>query len=187
MKKILLIAAIIITAASLNATAQKPDLRAMSGEIYYWFTVKISNSIDRETKVDSYALRVITPTIYSGNPRKFQKTLWEGSAHGTKIAIGPFTSMDEAKSALQLYKTLKDTTANVKYDGQLSWFLVDVTIMPRSHAYQFERMAARIAFGSAKEFKAVLKESLTFKKLAIGPFIDDMQAEQAKALYRIEE
>ncbi|MCR5454768.1 MAG: hypothetical protein K6F33_07265 [Bacteroidales bacterium] len=176
-----------LIAISINAVAQKPDLRAMSSEVYYWFTVKISNTLDRTTKMDAYALRVISPTIYNGNLRKFQKTLWEGSAHGTKIAIGPFNTQDEAKSALQLYKTHKDTTANVTYDGQLSWFLINVTIMPRSHAYQFERMAARIAFGSAREFKAVLKESLSFKKLAIGPFYDDMQAERSKALYRIEE
>jgi len=190
MKKVIkqVLTIICMTVITLQAaTAQKPDLRALSSEVYFWFTVKISNTLDRDTKMDAYALRVISPTIYNGNLRKFQKTLWEGSVHGTKIAVGPFNSMDEAKSALQLYRTLKDSTANVKYDSQLSWFLVDVTIMPRSHAYQFERIPARVAMGSAKEFKAALKESLSFKKLAVGPFIDDMQAETSKALYRIEE
>ena len=189
MKRVMhkLLTVIILTVITATVTAQRPDLRAMSGEVYFWFNVKISHTIDRDTKMDAYTLRVISPTIYNGNPRKFQKTLWEGSAHGTKFAIGPFTTMDEAKAALHLYRTLKDSTANVTFDGQLSWFLVDVTILPRSHSYQFERIPARVAFGSAKEFKAALKESLSFKKLAIGPFYDDMQAERSKALYRIEE
>jgi hypothetical protein len=177
---------LVVIAADVNAQ-QRPNLRAMSSDVYFWFNVKISNAIDRDTKMDAYALRVISPTIYSGNSRKFQKSLWEGSAHGTKIAIGPFNTMDEAKDALQIYRTLKDTTAKSSFDGQLSWFLVDVTIMERSHAYQFERMPARIAFGSAKEFKAALKESLSFKKMAVGPFQDDGQAELSKSLYRVEE
>ncbi|MBR4325130.1 MAG: hypothetical protein IKP73_06355 [Bacteroidales bacterium] len=186
MQKVLTI--IILTLTMLHtATAQKPNLRAMSNEVYYWFSVKISNSIDRNTKLEAYALRVISPNIYSGNLRKFQKALWEGSKLGTKIAIGPFNSMDEAKSALQIYKNHKDSTVIDTYDSQVSWFLVDITIMPRSRSYQFERIPARVAFGNAKEFKAALKESLSFKKLAIGPFIDDMQAERSKALYRVEE
>ena len=189
MKKLIktLFTAMVLTMATAGAMAQRADLRAMSGEVFYWFNVKISNSIDRDTKLDAYSLRVISPTIYNGNCRKFQKSLWEGTVHGTKIAIGPFNSLDEAKEALQLYRTLKDTTAQTKFDGQLSWFLVDVTIMERSHSYQFERIPARVAFGSAKEFKAALKESLTFKKLAVGPFYDDMQAELSKSLYRVEE
>ncbi|MBO7439708.1 MAG: hypothetical protein J6T60_01920 [Bacteroidales bacterium] len=182
-----LLAVIMLIMITTNASAQRPDLRALSGEVFYWFNVKISNSIDRDTRLEAYTLRVISPTIYNGNSRKFQKSLWEGSAHGTKIAIGPFTTLDEAKEALQLYKTLKDSTAQSKFDGQLSWFLIDVTIMERSHAYQFERIPARVAFGSPKEFKAALKESLTFKKLAVGPFYDNVQAEISKSLYRVEE
>ena len=182
-----LLTMLLLMVIAMNASAQRADLRAMSGDIFYWFNVKISNSIDRDTKLEAYALRVISPTIYNGNSRKFQKSLWEGSAHGTKIAIGPFNTLDEAKEALQLYKTLKDSTAQSKFDGQLSWFLVDVTIMERSHAYQFERIPARVAFGSPKEFKAALKESLSFKKLAIGPFYDNVQAEISKSLYRVEE
>ena len=189
MKKLIkkLFTVIVLTMATVGAMAQRADLRAMSGEVFYWFNVKISNSIDRDTKLEAYALRVISPTIYNGNSRKFQKSLWEGTVHGTKIAIGPFNSLDEAKEALQQYRTLKDSTAQTKFDGQLSWFLVDVTIMERSHSYQFERIPARVAFGSAKEFKAALKESLSFKKLAVGPFYDNVQAEIAKSLYRVEE
>lgn len=168
------------------AFAQRPDLRAMSGEVYYWFNVKLSGTIDRDTKMDAYALRVISTNIYNGNLRAFQKSLWEGTAKGTRIAVGPFPTMDEARKALQLYRTHKDSTIQNIGDG-LSWFLVDVSIMERSHSYQFERMAARVALGDEKEFKEVLRESLSFKKLAIGPFLDNIQAEKSKALYRIEE
>lgn len=189
MKRVIhtLLTLLLLIVITINASAQRADLRAMSGEIFYWFNVKISNSIDRDTKLEAYALRVISPTIYNGNSRKFQKSLWEGTVHGTKIAIGPFTTLDEAKEALQLYRTLKDSTAQSKFDGPLSWFLIDITIMERSHSYQFERIPARVAFGTAKEFKAALKESLSFKKLAIGPFYDNVQAEIAKSLYRVEE
>ncbi|MBO4772679.1 MAG: hypothetical protein J5595_09085 [Bacteroidales bacterium] len=182
-----LLTVLLLMIITINVSAQRPDLRAMSGEVYYWFNVKLSNSIDRDTKMDAYALRVISPTIYHGNPRAFQKALWEGTAKGTRIAIGPFNTLDETKAALQLYRTLKDTTSVQTKEGSLSWFLVDVTIMERSHSYQFERIPARVAFGSSREFKAALKESLTFKKLAIGPFYDNVQAEISKSLYRVEE
>ncbi len=183
----LILMALAITTIATKASAQRNDMSAMSGEVYFWFNVKVANTIDRETKIEGYSLRLISPTIYNGNLRKFQKALWEGTAHGTKIPVGPFTSNEEAKQAMLIYKGHKDATIGSNVEGSFSWFLVDVTILERSHSYQFERMAARVAFGSAKEFGDVLRESLSFKKLAIGPFYDDMQAEKSKSLYRIEE
>jgi hypothetical protein len=61
-----LLTMLLLMVIAMNASAQRADLRAMSGDIFYWFNVKISNSIDRDTKLEAYALRVISPTIYNG-------------------------------------------------------------------------------------------------------------------------
>lgn len=171
----------------LIAMSQRKLLNSNEDQIYFWFNIRIFNSVNHITKVDAFTLRLQSTNISHGNLKEFQKALWTGTANGSKIAIGPFPTFEQASSSLQYYKNHKDTTIGNTDAGLYHWYLINVNIMARSHSYQFERMAARVASGSAKEFCAVLRESLDFKKLAIGPFVDELEAEQSKQLYRIEE
>lgn len=170
-----------------------PDANAQRGghvdqnQTLYWFNVKVSKTTNRNSGLEEYQERVISPTIYHGGVKKYQKELWNGTVAGTKVAVGPFESYEQATNALKIYKMVKDTTTARPNLGTCYWFLVKIEIMERSHAYQFERMAAAVAAGSSTEFSDVLRESLGFKTLAIGPFMNQEAAERAKALYRIEE
>ena len=57
MKRVIhtLLTLLLLIVITMNASAQRADLRAMSGDIFYWFNVKISNSIDRDTLLDAQA------------------------------------------------------------------------------------------------------------------------------------
>jgi len=171
----------------LTVMSQRKLLNSNEKQIYFWFNVKIYNSVNRVTKVDAFSLKMPSSNISHGNLKEFQKALWTGTANGSKIAIGPFPTFEQATASLNFYKNISDTTIGSTDAETYHWYLINVNIMTRSHSYQFERMAARVASGKAKEFGAVLRESLDFKKLAIGPFVDELEAEQSKQLYRIEE
>ncbi|MCQ2973284.1 MAG: hypothetical protein MJ211_00580 [Bacteroidales bacterium] len=154
---------------------------------YFWFNVKIFNKFEKQTHLKEYALRTISPKISNGNSKAFSKALWSGAVKGTSIAVGPFKSYSEAEYAYSLYKIVNDTIKERPTDIKYSWFLVKVNIAERSHSYKFERMAARVADGTAKDFSEVMRESLAFKALVIGPFKDAIDAEEAKTIYRLEE
>jgi len=154
---------------------------------YFWFNVRLLNSVNKITHVKEYSLRLVSTSIYNGSLKQFQKQLWAGTVSGQKISVGPFPTFESAKEAVNLYKMVNDTVTQRGTQINRYWFLLKVNIMERSHSYQFERMAARVASGSCSDFSAVLRESLTFKTLAIGPFDELMDAERSKQLYRIEE
>ncbi len=176
----------ILIMAMPEADAQRGS-RTDENEVLFWFNVKISKTTNKLSGLEAYQERVISPTIYHGSAKKYQKSLWEGTVHGTKIAVGPFENFEQATAAMKLYKTLNAAKTELPANGESHWFLVKIGIMERSHAYVFEHMAAAVASGSASDFADVLRESLGFKTLAIGPFGSYEAAERAKSLYRVEE
>ena len=133
---------------------------AQNNEIF-WFNVKVFNQTDKHSHQKQYGVRPYSAKISNGSIKAFSKALWKCTASGQSIAVA--TNQNRA------------------------WFLVKVKITERAHAYQFERMAARVAEGTEKEFSDVLRESLAFKTLAIGPFAESIDADEAKTLYRLEE
>ena len=173
-----LLTAILITVAT--------SLSAQSDPIF-WFNVKVFNKVDKHSRQKQYDVRPFSTKISNGSIKAFSKALWKCTATGQSIAIGPFKSSTQAEGALKLYKMVNDTITPRATNQNRAWFLVKVNITERTHAYQFERMAARVAEGSEKEFSDVLRESLAFKTLAIGPFAENVDAEEAKSLYRLEE
>ena len=179
-----LMLAILISALH-GAQAQRGQ-QTDPNEVLFWFNVKVSKTTNKQTGLEAYQERVISPTIYHGSAKKYQKTLWQGTANGTKIAVGPFETLEQATDAMKLYKTIKMASPQLTKQGGY-WFLVKISIMDRSHAYVFEHMSAAVASGSPQEFADVLRESLAFKTLAIGPFLSYEAAERAKSLYRVEE
>ncbi|MBO4372765.1 MAG: hypothetical protein J5826_07535 [Bacteroidales bacterium] len=162
------------------------SLSAQSDPIF-WFNVKVFNKVDKHSRQKQYDVRPFSTKISNGSIKAFSKALWKCTATGHSIAIGPFKSYTQAEAALKLYKMVNDTITPRATNQNRAWFLVKVNITERAHAYQFERMAARVAEGSEKEFSDVLRESLAFKTLAIGPFAENVDAEEAKSLYRLEE
>jgi len=156
-------------------------------ETLFWITVKVSRAIDRNTGLEEFQLRLISPTVYHGTAKMFQRALWTGMAQGSKLCVGPFASHEEAKHAMLVYKEVRNANYSPQNNKHGCWFLVKVSIMERSRSYVFEHMAASVSSGNTKEFWDVLRESLSFKTIAVGPFDNEMEAERAKSIYRIEE
>lgn len=179
MKTITAILTAILIATATTLSAQNDPI--------FWINVKIFHKIDKQSHQKQYDVRPFSAKISNGTTKAFSKALWKCTAMGQSIAIGPFKTYKEAEAALKLYKMVNDTITPRATNQNRAWFLVKVNITERAHAYQFERMAARVAEGTEKEFSDVLRESLAFKTLAIGPFAENVDAEEAKSLYRLEE
>ena len=173
----------ILTALLIAVTT---TVAAQNNEIF-WFNVKVFNQTDKHSHQKQYGVRPYSAKISNGSIKAFSKALWKCTASGQSIAVGPFKTYNQAQDALKLYKMVNDTISPRATNQNRAWFLVKVKITERAHAYQFERMAARVAEGTDKEFSDVLRESLAFKTLAIGPFAESIDAEEAKTLYRLEE
>jgi len=153
----------------------------------YWFNVKIMNITDPQTQQKKYNLVLLGKKVYNGTARDYEKKLWEGTSAGTFITVGPFETYNEANEAMIYYDTKRKPDESTETDNKYNWFLLKVNIQERSRSYKFERMAAAIASGTIREFEDILRESLTFKVLAIGPFRDALDAEESKRIYRLEE
>jgi len=171
----------ILTALLLTTAMQ------LSAQELFWFNVKVAPIINKQSHQQVYSARLFSAKISHGSTKTFSKALWSCTAKGQSICVGPFKSYNQAFSAMKLYKAVNDTITPRATDNNQAWFLVKVNITERSHSYRFERMAARVVEGSEKEFSEVLRESLVFKTLAIGPFEGAVDAEEAKSLYRLEE
>ena len=170
----------------LVSNATLVDAQERENKTVFWFNIKITNVLSG-TKAKEYVMRPISKKIYSGTQENFRYNLWKGCAAGTMIAIGPYSSREDANYALQIYYAKADSLLPVGGSSNYSWFLAKVNILTRSRSYQFERMAAAVSSGNTNEFYDLLHESLKFQKLAIGPFRDVLDAELAKQIYRLEE
>lgn len=198
MNKAKLLTFLLIFSPFISASSQNVDVVGMDPNQYvFWITVNADIKISGETKKEAYVIRTARKKPKGGKHIAYQKFLFRSVKGGRQIPIGPFLEYDDAVRAASMYNlaqhtsetmreeisNFKDTTAANEY----YWFFLKYRIAPRTKKYIFERTAARVAFGSLKEFREVLWEGIFFKQLAIGPFPSQVEAEEAKRLYRLEE
>lgn len=167
---------------SLPKTTEPGDVRQDEpvSELY-WFYVRVK--IDKKRK--AYTLIGTASRIISGERKDFEKALWWGTTRG-QLAVGPFLDYKEAMDARLLYRKTrrKVKSHGIEKEREVHWFLVTMKVRKRSKAYKLERMPARIASGNTEQFLDALYEGMSFERLAVGPFWDYVQAEDAKAMYR---
>ncbi len=154
----------------------------------FWFNINLKIHKDR-TLGECYNVIKYGSTVSSGTLKKYDEKLWGGLNNGTRIAIGPFNSYEEAKIAVRFYDTKKSATDTVIQNNneQLFYYLVKPTKSKRLKNWQFERMPAAIVSGKNNDFLELLKVSLNQKKLVIGPFKSQLEAEESKRIFRLDE
>ncbi|MBQ3688899.1 MAG: hypothetical protein II937_03435 [Bacteroidales bacterium] len=127
--------------------------------------------------------------ISRGSTKAFSKAIWWGISH-RQVTIGPFYSEAEALNSKIYYKKSKDKINELPQataPSTMHWFEVSFKELKRLGSYEYVRSPAAVSTGSANEFADALYEGLTFQKLSIGPFWDYTRAEEAKAMYRLNE
>jgi hypothetical protein len=128
--------------------------------------------------------------VFHGNINDYDRELWKNLGGGSKMAIGPFYEFEEARQALQFYDFSKPNDQRVIADmidknKDVYFFVLRVEKRPRSGAYLLRRIPGAVASGNAKAFDDMLAEGLDQKRLAIGPFWSQPEAEEAKRRYRL--
>lgn len=166
-------------------------------QFVFWITVRAQIKISNESKKEVYVVRTARNKPQSGKLYNYEKSLWKNLTSGRQLLIGPFTEYQDAVRAAEMYDLAKQTNESMAehirtYTDSTTapeyyWFFLKYKIMPRTKKLALERTAARVAYGDIKDFMQVLWEGLTFQQLAIGPFQSQVEAEEAKRLYRLEE
>lgn len=175
-KLLLLFAALIFCCDTLRAS--EVDKRPVY--YVYWFSVSIKpDSEHKEFKILDSERKVNT-----GSPKSFLKAVKQGYAHG-QVVIGPFHTEKEAKNARIYYKKspseiIEQPQPNAP--SEIYWFTI--SLIEKHSGYKPVRSPAAVSAGSADEFVKDSFEALQFERIAIGPFWDYTQAEEAKAFYR---
>ena len=174
-KLLLLFAALIVCCGTLKAS---------EGPIHsvFWFSVSIK--IDSENQ----KLEILdsATTVNSGWLKDFQKAVKKGIAQH-QVTIGPFHTEKEANNARIYYKKSKDEINELPQPdapSEMYWFAFGLT-EKRIGSYKFKYCPFAVHAGSANEFTKDLFENLLYQFIVIGPFWDNIQAEEAKYIYRI--
>ncbi len=158
----------------------------------YWFNVNISFKTDPVTGVPLYDTRIQSKKVYYGSLEKFDHTLWKGLGAGSRLCVGPFSVYDEAYQAMALYDTKHETAPiDTSYDKsrQVHYFLLFIGRRERSGSYFLPRQPAAVNASDYEGFYDALKVALQsgggdLAKVAIGPFWEHIDAEEAKRQYR---
>jgi len=189
---------IFLSIVSVTLNAQDVTVEKMNPDQYvFWISVKAQMKISKETRKEVYDVRSNRKKPQDGTVRNYERYLFKSVKGGRHLPVGPFLEFDDAVRATDMYKLARhtsksieeeirnfvDTSANFEY----YWFFLKFKIAPRTGKFILKRTAARVASGDLKDFKQVLWEGLFFKQLAIGPFTSQVEAEEAKRLYRLEE
>lgn len=176
-----------ISVAAANTTTAKKIIEPIkiltsNADEVYWFTISVK--IDERTT--QYKIMGSASKLTKGPVDEFEKDVWYGISR-RQIIVGPFQTQNEALNARMLYKKSADKINSIPSEDNPStvyWFFVTFHQLDRLGSYVFERMPAAVASGSTTDFVDALYEGITFQTLAIGPFWDQPNAENAKALYR---
>jgi len=176
---------------------KKSSVKNDPSRFVFWISVNASIKISNETKKEVYVIRTSRTKPYSGKIMKYRRFLHKSLIAGHSIPIGPFDNYDDALRAVGYYKltsfkseTMAKSIAQMPdsiMSDEYYWFFVKFYYLPRKKTIKLERTAARVASGNLRDFRTVLWEGIFFKQLAIGPFISQEEAEEAKRLYRLEE
>ncbi len=155
----------------------------------YWFDITVRKLQDPDTKMPLYKVFRKGKNIRYGSAVDYDRYLWDGLSAGTRIAVGPFNTHDQAVRANALYdlsNASKDSTL-LADNNVYHWYIVTLKQSKRLKSYQFERIPARIVSGTYKDFLDLMKVSLSVNKLVIGVFEDIPEAENSKRVFRLEE
>lgn len=198
------LSALFFVFASFPASAQEDmeELLKKAREVdrVYWFYLRVKvTRIDRRT--NAYALITKQGSrIQSGDVETFEKSLWANTLK-KRITVGPFWDEEEAENARILYskdrisetefKRERDYT-NVEsaemWDRELYWFPISWEVKARPSSYKLIQMPTFVAPpGTTTAFLDALYENMNFGNLLIGPFWTMEEAENAIALYRLNE
>ena len=198
MKRTVIYLFIILFSLSWVASSAQVSVERMDpNQFVFWFYIRAEIKVNRLTKKPSYVVRTLSKTPKSGNLIKFDKDLWRNLKGGQNLVIGPFTEYGDAVRAIHMYDLAGHTVESMEKEianfrdstaaSEYYWFFLKYQISPRKRSYVLERMPAAVSSGSIREFKEVLWEGLGFQNLNIGPFASQIEAEESKRRYRIEE
>lgn len=167
---------------------QAPDYTDDNRRVY-WFDVTIKDVRDNTTGLTTPNVYRMGTRVQYGSAMKYDQYLWNGLSNGSKIAIGPFNTQEQAKKANRVYKIDKarQDTLVTNDNGTYYWYLVTIKKSKRLKSYQFERIPARVTSGSLIDFLNLMDASLPVNKLVIGPFENELEAENSKRIFRLEE
>lgn len=151
----------------------------------YWYFIRMRiDSKRKEIEIMSSGSKIMM-----GSLKGFSKAVWWGIAH-RQVTIGPFYSEAEALNSKIYYKKSKDKINELPQataPSQMHWFQVSFVELKRLGSYEYTRSPAAVSSGSSSQFADALYEGLSFSRLSIGPFWDYTRAEEAKAIYRLNE
>ncbi|MCF6240029.1 MAG: hypothetical protein L3J74_01640 [Bacteroidales bacterium] len=199
MKKVLLSMLIlfITKTVSINAQGNTVDLDA-SKKYVFWFYIKAEIKMDRELHMPIYTVRRVGKEIKGGTLKKYNRDVWRNINGGNQLCIGPFSRLEDAKRANQCYNLGRKTDATMQKeientvdttDNTYYWYTLEFEITKRTHRYLLSRIPAAVSEGSLKAFKETLWSLLRMeqKKLTVGPFTNQEDAEVSKMINRNEE
>ncbi len=188
---------LIITVSTGCFLPRKSSIKNDPNRFVFWVSVNASIKISKEAKKEVYVVNTSRNKPGSGKIRKYQRFLHKSLIVGNSIPIGPFDNYNDALRVVDYYKLTKFNNETMKksiaqmpdsiMNGDYYWFFVKFSYSQRKRTFFLERTAARVASGNLGDFRTVLWEGLSFKQLAVGPFISQEEAEEAKRLYRLEE
>lgn len=198
MKKTKIIATIFLMLFGVFIKAQNVEVVGMDPNMYvFWITVNAEIKISKETKKEAYVIRTARKKPKGGKHISYEKFLFRSVKGGRQLPIGPFLEYDDALRAAKMYNLAKHTSETMAAEirnfkdstaaNEYYWFFLKFEKRPRTGKFDLQRTAARVASGDLKDFKQVLWEGIFFKQLAVGPFPSQIEAEEAKRLYRLEE
>ncbi|GEM_PF-1094340 len=189
-----------------RTNAEATSLKDPDREVY-WFYVSLRIEEDKELHKTVYKF-TREKTIKYKSVKEYEKDLWMRLQKAEYVCIGPFDLWETAEQANYMYdldrekrKQYVDSTQQAAvdsskipkkkpfkvYEGEVFWFFVSIYRKERPKSFDFNHIPARVASGTMQDFDFALREGLTNKLLAIGPFWSQTEAEEAKRLLRIEE
>ncbi|MBR4265274.1 MAG: hypothetical protein IKQ46_04370 [Bacteroidales bacterium] len=173
---------------STKMESPNPDLINEDGDpepdVYWYFIRMRIDSKRKEIEIMGTGTKAVIGSI-----KGFSKAVWWGIAH-RQVTIGPFYSEAEATNSKIYYKKSKDKINELPQataPSTMHWFQVSFVELKRLGSYEYTRSPAAVSSGSASQFVDALYEGLTFSRLSVGPFWDYTRAEEAKAIYRLNE
>ncbi len=134
----------------------------------------------------TYIISKTYPEIISGTTKNFLDFQKENMGK-TSLAIGPFKDKASAKLSADYYTNCNDNFQqdNKNSKDEFYWYQARIEKTKRKKILEFIRTASSEANGSLDEFKQVLCEGLLSRQLSIGPFPNQLDAEDSKFLNRI--
>lgn len=165
-------------------------------QFVYWFHIRAGIKPQEVTSRPVYVVRLDNDKPKHGTVLDYEQDLWKQIKLGQNLLIGPFLDYYDALYAMQLYQSKnqrnnnlvnKDEIKNIPRKSEFFWYFLSFKITERKGSFSLKRIPAAVASGEIDQFKKVFKEGLTWKRLAIGPFPTQTEAEESKRLNRLEE